>query len=130
MERHDLMSTNSRLHPHCRSKLCTIFGLITLLLLAGCASEEKIVEVPTTENPYALRIVNHTSNVVDNVKFKPCGTPTTHYATLTDKIQPQQKVMLNVYNLCVDLVAEDAFRQPLYQKTDLILNKETVWTLN
>jgi S-ribosylhomocysteine lyase LuxS involved in autoinducer biosynthesis len=66
-----------------------------------------------------IHIVNHTQDFVDTIRFKPCGAPTKLYTTLTGSIKPEEKVMLNVYELCIDVVAEDAFQQTVYEQNNV-----------
>lgn len=105
--------------------------------LSHCASDPKVVDEDTqaaVESPVVMdtynkmHIVNHTKDFVDTVRFKPCGAPTKSYTTLTSSIGPEQKVMLNVYELCIDIVAEDAFRQTVYEQSNIKVTHST--TLN
>ena len=75
-----------------------------------------------------VHIVNLTQGFVDTIRFKPCGAPTKLYTTLTSGIKPQEKVMLNVHELCIDVVAEDGFRQTVYEQNNINVIQKT--TLN
>jgi len=108
--------------------------------LSHCASDPKVLdeEVQTsaqaetmTESPVVMdtynkmHIVNHTKDFVDNIRFKPCGAPVKSYTTLTSSLGPQQKVMLNVHELCVDVIAEDAFERTVFEQSDISVNQRT-----
>jgi hypothetical protein len=103
--------------------------------LSHCASDPKLTEEqaqagaeaqPVVMDTYnKVHIVNHTQDFVDTIRFKPCGAPTKLYTTLTSSIKPQEKVMLNVHELCIDVVAEDGFRQTVYEQNNIKVSNKT-----
>jgi hypothetical protein len=102
--------------------------------LSHCASDPKLTdeqaqaaaETPVVMDTYnKIHIVNHTQDFVDTIRFKPCGAPTKLYTTLTSSIKPQEKVMLNVHELCIDVVAEDGFRQTVYEQNNIRVMQKT-----
>lgn len=98
--------------------------------LSHCASDQSKVDLPPkAENPFKMHIVNNTKEFVDTVQIKPCGTPAKYYSTLTHGIKPEEKVMANVYEMCVDVVAEDSFRQTVYEQNHIKMMQSTVLTI-
>jgi hypothetical protein len=102
--------------------------------LSHCASDPKLSdeeiqasqEAPVVMDTYnKVHIVNHTQDFVDTIRFKPCGAPTKLYTTVTSSIKPQEKVMLNVHELCIDVVAEDSFRQTVYEQNNIQVTHKT-----
>ena len=106
--------------------------------LSHCASDPKVVdeetqtkaetvaETPVVMDTYnKMHIVNHTKNFVDNIRFKPCGAPVKSYTTLTNHLGPQEKVMLNVHELCIDVIAQDAFEQTVFEQSDISVTHRT-----
>jgi hypothetical protein len=106
-----------------------IISALFALTLSRCGSQPEVELPPLSENPYRLQVVNSSTEVVDAIQFKPCGTPEKHYATLTTGIKPNQKVILNVYNVCIDVIAVDAFRQTLYEQDGFNMNQHTTWKI-
>ena len=113
-----------------------VFSLFFAFTLSHCASTPKVATsedaqakaqapVVMADNRYKMHIVNHTKDFVDTIRFKPCGAPTKLYTTLTGSIQPEQKVMLNIHELCIDVVAEDAFRQTVYEQANINILQNT-----
>ncbi|WP_455209728.1 hypothetical protein [Kaarinaea lacus] len=106
--------------------------------LSHCASDSKIVDGDTQTKAEAetetavvmdtynkMHIVNHTKDFVDTIRFKPCGAPIKSYTTLTGGLGPQEKVMLNVHELCIDVIAEDAFEQTVFEQSDINMTHRT-----
>jgi len=108
--------------------------------LSHCASDPKVMqeeaqaeteaavvaEAPVVMDTYnKMHIVNHTKDFVDTVRFKPCGAPVKSYTTLTSGLGPQQKVMLNVHELCIDVIAEDAFAKTVFEQSDISVMQRT-----
>jgi hypothetical protein len=84
------------------------------------------VEAPVVMDTYnKMHIINHTKDFVDTVRFKPCGAPVKSYTTLTSSIGPEEKVMLNVYELCIDVIAEDPFQQTVFEQSDINVTSRT-----
>ncbi len=108
--------------------------------LSHCASDPKLVkeeaqakpetvtETPVVMDTYnKMHIVNHTKDFLDKIRFKPCGAPVKSYTTVTSSLGPQEKVMLNVHELCIDVIAEDAFQQTVFEQSDIsVTNRSTL----
>jgi hypothetical protein len=98
--------------------------------LSHCASDPTAVDLPPkAENPFKVHIINNTKAFVDTVQIKPCGTPAKYYTTLTQSIKPEEKVMLDVYEMCIDVVAEDSFQQTVYHQNHIKMTQRTVLTI-
>ena len=107
-----------------RSFIISVFFAFSL---SHCASDPTVVDLPPkAENPFKMHIVNNTKEYVDTVQIKPCGTPAKYYTDLTHGIKPDQKVILNVYEMCIDVVAEDSFRQTVYEQNDVKMIQSTI----
>lgn len=75
--------------------------------------------------PHAFHIVNSSEQHVDTIRFKPCGTAEKHYATLASNVRPKEKLIMNVYEVCIDVLAEDAFQQTVYEQNDIRMTQKT-----
>jgi hypothetical protein len=104
------------------SKSFALAGIM-VLILSHCASEPTVEAPPPVENPYQLNVINNRAEIVDTVRLKPCGTPAKFYTTAANGLKPNERVMVNVYNVCVDVKAEDGFRHTLYEQSDLLVSK-------
>lgn len=114
-----------------------IISLFFAFTLSHCATttapktvkQETPPQVPqvveNTGKAHAFHIANNSEQYVDTVRFKPCGTPQKQYATLASNIKPNEKIILNVYEVCIDVVAEDAFQQTVYEQNGIRMTKIT-----
>jgi hypothetical protein len=104
--------------------------------LSHCASDPKVVDEEVQAKAEAeapvvmdihnkMHVVNHTKDFVDTIRFKPCGAPIKSYTTLTDSLGPKEKVMLHVHELCIDVIAEDAFQQTVFEQSDIKVTHRT-----
>ncbi|MGD8592588.1 MAG: hypothetical protein PVF82_07130 [Gammaproteobacteria bacterium] len=90
------------------------------------AQAKAVAEAPVVMDTYnKMHIVNHTKDFLDNIRFKPCGAPVKSYTTLTNSIGPQEKVMLNVHEVCIDVIAEDPFQQTVFEQSDISVTHRT-----
>lgn len=117
--------------------LRSIFRYTILLVLASlqfaCSS------TPETENiynadippatPHKIAIVNASSNVINSIKYKPCGSQDNRYKYLTGNLRPNEKFSINIYSQCVDLIATNAFKKNLVDVKNVDLNKIKTWTI-
>jgi hypothetical protein len=115
---------------HQNTSRSLIISAFFALSLSNCASgpkvgDEQIQVKAEAEAPVAMdssnkmHIVNHTEGFLDNVRFKPCGAPVKSYTTLTSGVGPQEKVMLNVHEVCIDVIVEDAFQKTVFEQSDI-----------
>lgn len=111
------------------SPVITCIGIsFCCLLLLSCATE--VPKPPKlSKNPIQLRVHNVSNNIIDSIEAKPCGYSSKQYKTQMTGIKPQQKIMLEIYQQCVDLVALDGFGTVLDELTHLRLNSNTIWTI-
>ena len=107
----------------------TCLAVLLMLSLSHCASEPEIKLPPKSSKALTLNIENLSADFVDSIQFKPCGTPAKYYATAAERIKPNERVSINIYDLCVDLVAVDGFRQTLHQKSNFRPTQIAVWKL-
>ena len=98
--------------------------------LSHCATGPRVTDEQTqvkteaeapaaTDSSNTMHIVNHTKSYLDNILFKPCGAPVKSYTTLTSSLGPQEKVVLNVHAVCIDVIAEDAFEKAVFEQSDI-----------
>lgn len=117
---------------HLNTSRSLIIGAFFALSLSHCASGPKVIdeqaqvkaeveaEAPVPmDSSNKMHIVNHTEGFLDNVRFKPCGAPVKSYTTLTSGVGPQEKVMLNVHEVCIDVIVEDAFQKTVFEQSDI-----------
>ena len=102
-------------------------------LLAACAANPEI-EVPYDSNaqpptPHKIAIVNASPNVINSIKYKPCGSQDNRYHFLTGNLRPNEKFSINIYSQCVDLRATNAFKKKLVDIKNIDLKKIKTWTI-
>ncbi len=102
-------------------------------ITAGCAST---AETGATQDnsiePTALHkisIINASSIVVNTIKYKPCGSSDNRYQYLTGNLRPNEKLSINIYSQCVDLIATNAFKKNLVDLKNVDLSKIKTWTI-
>ena len=102
--------------------------LISSLLVISCATEAP-KPPPIPKNPIQLRVHNDSDKFVDTINAKPCGGTTKDYKTQLTGLKPGQKIMLEIYQQCVDLVALDGFGSVLGELKYLRLNSNITWNI-
>lgn len=104
-----------------------IISALFALSLSHCASnkDNEFTDPGENPDPYQMRIINKSDAFVDAVRLKPCGAPAKYYTTVTSGVKPAEKVTLNVYSVCIDLVAEDGFRQTVYEQKNIKMTQNT-----
>jgi len=107
-------------------KLCLL--VIALPLINNCSSEKAALKPPPT-HPIQLRVENDSSTVIDVIQAKPCGTDAKHYKPQMNSIKPHERVMLQIYEHCVDLVALDGFGNVMDELGGLRLNSNITWKI-
>jgi len=107
-----------------------IISALFAFSLSYYASGPAVADLPAkAKNPIKMHIANNTKVYVDTVRIKPCGAPVRNYTTLTQGIKPQEKVTLNVYDLCIDVLAEDSFQQTVYEQNNIRMTHSTALTI-
>lgn len=104
------------------------FWLALALLINNCSSEKSALK-PPPENPIELRVENHSSSVIDVIQAKPCGANDDQYKTQMNAIKPEERIMLHIYEDCVDLVALDGFGNVMDELAGLRLNSNITWKI-
>ena len=105
---------------------------LTFLLVACTTNPE--MEVPHDSNaqpsmPHKISIVNASPNVINSIKYKPCGSQDNRYHYLTGNLRPNEKFSINIYSQCVDLLATNAFKKKLVDIKNIDLKKIKTWTI-
>lgn len=104
-----------------------LFFMSTLLIM-NCASEApELKSTPT--NPITLRVENNSSKVIDVIQAKPCGTDNRQFKPQMNAIKPKERIMLQIYEECVDLVALDGFGNVLDELVGLRMNANITWKI-
>ncbi|WP_455211880.1 hypothetical protein [Kaarinaea lacus] len=121
---------------HCnfsQSPLVKRMGILCLVLaflpLINNCSTEKAALKPPPDNPIELRVENHASSVIDVIQAKPCGMDDKEYKPQMNGIKPQERIMLHIYEECVDLVALDSFGNVMDELVGLRLNTNITWKI-
>lgn len=108
------------------TKLCLLIIVITLL--NNCSSEKPAIK-PPPQHPIQLRVENDSSTVIDVIQAKPCGAKPALYKPQMNAIKPKERIMLQFYEECVDLVALDAFGNIMDELGGLRLNSNITWKI-
>lgn len=102
---------------------------ISSTLIISCASDAP-KPPPIPKHPIQLRVHNESDKIIDAIDAKPCGFKAKYYKTQMTGIKPGQKIMLEIYQQCVDLVALDGFGTVLDELKYLRLNSHITWKIN
>ena len=115
---------------HVVTRRLAIICLVTasLPLINNCSTEKTALK-PPPENPIELRVENNATSVIDVIQAKPCGADTKEYRPQMSGIKPKQRVMLHIYEECVDLVALDSFGNVMDEFVGLRMNTHTTWKI-
>jgi hypothetical protein len=103
--------------------------LLTLLPLINNCSSDKTALKPPPENPIELRVENNSLSVIDVIQAKPCGANEDQYKPQMNGIKPKERIMLHIYEECVDLVALDGFGNVMDELVGLRLNSHITWKI-
>jgi len=109
------------------------YCLSLALILAACASQPAS-GLPTPEQlakmqVHHLQVVNNTKQVINVIKYKPCGADAGGFQTLAENLMPQERVAFNLYDRCIDVRAVNTFDQTLSEQKGLVISKTAVWEL-
>jgi hypothetical protein len=112
------------------TRFLIVFSLLltALLLINNCSSNKNGLK-PPPEHPIQLRVVNESATVIDVIQAKPCGAKARQYKPQINTIKPQERIMLQIYEECVDLVALDAFGNVMDELAGLRLNSNITWKI-
>ena len=110
-----------------RKGLLCLF-LTVLPLINNCSSEKTALK-PPPENPIELRVENNSSSVIDVIQAKPCGADAKEFKTQMNGIKPKERIMLHIYEECVDLEALDGFGNVMNELLGLRLNSNITWKI-
>ena len=102
--------------------------LTSLPLINNC-STEPVALVPPPENPIELRIENNSSTVIDVIRAKPCGSDDSQYKPQMEAVKPNERIMLHIYEHCVDLEALDSFGNVMDELAGLRINSNITWKI-
>ena len=115
--------------------LFTVLTLVAAAFLSGCSttSEDKTLTYISlqsdTQISHKIAIVNASENVINTVKYKPCGSRPESYQYLTGNLRPTEKFTINIYSQCVDLLATNAFKKKLVDAQNVNLTTTNIWTI-
>jgi len=102
-------------------------------ILFGCSStgENKATNAINTQPAvsHKIAIVNASSNVINSIQYRPCGSNDNQYQYLTGNLRPNEKLSINIYSQCVDLIATNAFKKNLVDVKNVDLSKIKTWTI-
>ena len=117
--------------PRANGALLACFGLYLVLLafFFGCSSEPVGLK-PPPENPIQLKVENNSADVIDVIQAKPCGSGDENYKTQIHGVKPQERITLQIYEECVDLVALDGFGNVMDSLVGLRLNSYITWKIH
>jgi hypothetical protein len=83
-----------------------------------------------SQHPHQLQVVNDSKEVINAIKYKPCGANDTGFMTLTENLMPQQRVQFALFDTCIDLQAVNTFDQTLSEAKNMVLSRNAVWELH
>lgn len=117
-----------------KRKLVAYSLLICALSAAsGCSSTSEDSSAQHTDlappTSHKIAIVNASDNVINSIQYRPCGSGDNHYQYLTGNLRPNEKLSINIYSQCVDLIATNAFKKNLVDVKNVDLSKTKTWTI-
>lgn len=111
---------------------CLLFGTMAVIASACSNTTESIIsqttDVPTTSS-HKIAIVNESGNVINAIKYRPCGASDGRYQYLTGNLRPNEKLSVNIYSQCIDLIATNAFKKNLVDVKNVDLKQIKTWTI-
>jgi len=120
-----------QLHPLSKLQHALTFIIANFLIACSTSPESDIaqnIDVPPL-TPHKIAIVNASSNVINSIKYKPCGSQDNQYQYLTGNLRPNEKFSINIYSQCVDLIATNAFKKHLVDVKNVDLKVIKTWTI-
>lgn len=115
--------------------LFAIIVSFATIFIYGCGTTPESNMLPElqaqkeTSVSHKIAIVNASKNIINTIKYKPCGTQTTRYQYLTGNLRPSEKFTINIYTQCVDLLATNAFKKKLVDIRNVNLTTTKTWTI-
>lgn len=101
--------------------------------LTGCttapAPSVPSMEELAAQKSHQLNIINLTNEVINVIRFKPCGKDASDYSTLIENLKPKQRVVFNLFEVCIDIKALNAFDQTLAERNTLVLSNVNIWDI-
>ncbi|WP_455223459.1 hypothetical protein [Kaarinaea lacus] len=111
---------------------CIFVGVLPLIS-SGCSSTgENMALQDVYEDQvvsHKIAIFNASSNVINTIQYRPCGSSDIQYRYLTGNLRPNEKLSINIYSQCVDLIATNAFKKNLVDVKNVDLSKIKTWTI-
>jgi hypothetical protein len=111
---------------------CLLFGTMAVIASACSNTTEssmsQTTDVPTTSS-HKIAIVNESGNVINAIKYRPCGASDGRYQYLTGNLRPNEKLSVNIYSQCVDLIATNAFKKNMVDVKNVDLKQIKTWTI-
>ena len=102
-------------------------SLVLILLFTGCASAPPEQPKRPAMKANKLYILNKTDSIINQVRFKLCGTAPSKFTNPDEIIIPREKVTIGVYGTCVDLEADNAFGSIIAETKNFRLDKGATW---
>jgi len=96
------------------------------------SDSERFAHMQLKENSshrHEIAIINSSNSIITTIKFKPCGSTNLPYKSLTENLKPSEKLTVNIYSQCVDLLATNAFNKKLVDVKNVNLNTIRTWTI-
>ena len=111
---------------------CLLLSVMTIVASACSGTTEsnisQTIDVPTTSS-HKIAIVNESGNVINAIKYRPCGASDGRYQYLTGNLRPNEKLSVNIYSQCIDLIATNAFKKNLVDVKNVDLKQIKTWTI-
>jgi hypothetical protein len=110
-----------------------IFVVLIATIINACSGLSNQGQAPAVDQQpmvaHKIAIVNASTHVVNTVEYRPCGSTSQQYQTLTRMLRPSEKLSITIYSQCVDLMATNAFKKTLVDNRNIDLSKTRTWTI-
>ena len=111
-----------------------VAGLLSVVFLSACSTTDKqtsseLAAPAVNEVAQQLQITNYTNAVVNTIKYKPCNAGKDVFLTLAENLKPKERVVFNLYDVCIDLKALNTFDDMLEEKSSLNLSQKVNWDI-